>query len=176
MDLGATDHITKELEKLAVRDKYHGGDHVHATNGIGMEISHVGHSTLHHPPHKIHLRNILHVPSASKNLVSINRLTRDNNVFLEFHPDHFVMKEQVMRTPLLKGPCEGDLYPIKLFPSRSSSNKAALGAIKPSASVWHHRLRYPSTPIVQQILSQHKLLACSLRGYFSLLNFEEHLG
>ena len=93
MDSGATDHITGELEKLTVRNKYHGGDHVHAANGTGMEISNVGHSTLHSPSSKIHLRNVLHVPSASKNLVSVNRLTHDNNVFLEFHPDHFLIKE-----------------------------------------------------------------------------------
>jgi hypothetical protein len=92
MDLGATDHITSELGKLTVCDKYHGGDHIHAANGTSMEISHVGHSTLHSPFSKIHLRNVLHVPSASKNLVSINRHTRDNNVFLEFHPDHFLSR------------------------------------------------------------------------------------
>lgn len=49
MDSGATDHITSDLEKLTIRDKYHGGEHVHAANGSGMEISHVGHSTLHSP-------------------------------------------------------------------------------------------------------------------------------
>jgi hypothetical protein len=43
MDSGATDHITSDLEKLSLRDKYHGGEYVHAANGSGMEISHVGH-------------------------------------------------------------------------------------------------------------------------------------
>ena len=93
MDSDATDHITSDLEKLTVRDKYHSGEHVHAANGSGMEISHVGHSTLHSPSSKIHLRNILHVPHASKSLVSINRVTRDNNVFFEVHPYHFSIKE-----------------------------------------------------------------------------------
>jgi histone deacetylase 1/2 len=55
MDSRATDHITSELEKLTVCNQYHGGDHVHATNGTCMEISHVGHSTLHSPSSKIHL-------------------------------------------------------------------------------------------------------------------------
>lgn len=47
MDTGATDHVTDELEKLTVHDKYHGGDQVHAANGTGMEIANVGHSFLH---------------------------------------------------------------------------------------------------------------------------------
>jgi hypothetical protein len=66
MDIGAMDHITGELEKLAVHDKYHGGEQVRAANGIGMEIANVGHSYLHSP--NLHLKNILHVPLAHNNL------------------------------------------------------------------------------------------------------------
>jgi histone deacetylase 1/2 len=46
MDTGATDHITSELDKLTVRDKYHGGEQVHTASGSGMRISHVGHLAL----------------------------------------------------------------------------------------------------------------------------------
>jgi hypothetical protein len=49
MDSGAIDHITFDLEKLTIRDKYHGSEHVHAANGLGMEISHVGHIVLCNP-------------------------------------------------------------------------------------------------------------------------------
>jgi hypothetical protein len=89
MDTGATDHITGELDKLSVRDKYHGGDQVHTAMGLGMKITHIGHGTLHFPSHDIHLRNILHVPQASKSLLFVNKIARDNNAYLEFHPDHF---------------------------------------------------------------------------------------
>jgi hypothetical protein len=159
MDSGATDHITGELNKMTIRDKYHGGEQVHAANGSGMEISHVGHSTLQSPSHKIHLRNILHVPSANKSLVSINRLTRDNNVFVEFHPKHFLIKEQGTKQTLHRGKCEAGLYPIKLSSSESSLNKQALGVAKVSSALWHHRLGHPSTPVVQHILSHHSLPA-----------------
>jgi rubredoxin len=40
---GATDHITSELEKLDMRTKYNGNDHVHMTSGAGMNIAHIGH-------------------------------------------------------------------------------------------------------------------------------------
>jgi hypothetical protein len=66
MDASAADHITSELEKLTARDKYHGGDQVHAANGSGMEITHIGHSTLRSPSSNIHLKNVLRVPRASK--------------------------------------------------------------------------------------------------------------
>ena len=101
MDTGATDHITSDLEKLTVRDQYHGGDQVHTASGSGMKINHIGHSVLSSPSTKLHLRNILHVPQANKNLVSVNRFTCDNHVFLEFHPDRFLVKDQGTKNTLL---------------------------------------------------------------------------
>jgi hypothetical protein len=41
-DSGATDHITSELEKMTVRDKYGGQDQVHTASGAGMKISNIG--------------------------------------------------------------------------------------------------------------------------------------
>jgi hypothetical protein len=157
MDFDAMDHITSELEKLTVHDKYHGGDQIHAANGSGMEISYVGHSTLHSPIDKIHLRNILHVPTENKSLVSVNRITRDNNAFVEFHSHHFSIKDQATRRTLLRGRCEGGLYPLKSSSLRSSRNKQALSVVKPSVYLWHHWLGHASTSIVQHILSRHKL-------------------
>jgi hypothetical protein len=58
-----------------------------------MEIAHVGYSTLRSPTSHIQLKSILHVPKAKKKLLSVHRLTRDNGVFLEFHPNHFSVKE-----------------------------------------------------------------------------------
>jgi histone deacetylase 1/2 len=122
-----------------------------------MEISHVGHGTLHTPSTNFHLHKVLHVPSASKSLVSVNKFTRDNNIFLEFHPDHFAVKEQKTRKTLLTGPCEGGLYPVQSSLSTSSKNKEVHGVFKPSMSVWHHRLGHPAASVVSQVLSKHKL-------------------
>jgi hypothetical protein len=83
-DSGATDHITGDLDKLAIRDKY-GGDQVHKTNGSGMKIWHIRSTTLHTPSHDLVFKNVLHVPDANKNLVSIHHLALDNHVFLELH-------------------------------------------------------------------------------------------
>jgi hypothetical protein len=118
-DSDATDHITAELEKMMVRDKYHGSDHVHTTSGSGMAISNVGHSILHTPRKDLHLQNILHVPSASKSLVSVHRLTSDNDTFIEFHPNFFLIKDRVTRKTLHQGRCEGGLYPLR--PQRSGA-------------------------------------------------------
>ncbi|XP_071685432.1 uncharacterized protein [Lolium perenne] len=36
MDTGATDHLTNQLDKLTVKETYHGNDQVHAANGNGI--------------------------------------------------------------------------------------------------------------------------------------------
>lgn len=41
------------------------------------------------PVRKFHLRKILHVPSASKNLLSVHHIAIDNHVFLGFTPFSF---------------------------------------------------------------------------------------
>jgi hypothetical protein len=153
-DTGATDHIIGELEKLAVRDKYNGADQVHTANGAGMNIRHIGQSTIRTPDKDLELRNILHVPSTKKNLISVHRLASDNNVYLEFHPDFFLIKDRDTRSTLLRGACRRGMYPL---PSPPASSKQAYGVNKVPLDRWHHRLGHPSFRIVERVLRDYKL-------------------
>ncbi|KAK4421889.1 hypothetical protein Salat_2139500 [Sesamum alatum] len=112
-DTGATDHITSDLDRLALRERYHGGEQVQVGNGAGLQILHFGHSSINTVARPLALRNILHVPDISKHLLSIHKFSRDNDVFFEFHPWHFSIKDRKSRTSLLDGRCESGLYPIK---------------------------------------------------------------
>jgi hypothetical protein len=105
-DTRATDHITSNLDKLSVKDKYNGGDQVHTTLGACMNIMHIGHSNIRTHDHDIILKNILHVPQAQKNLVSVHRLTSDNDAFMKFHPWVFLIKDRASRKVLLSGRCK----------------------------------------------------------------------
>jgi hypothetical protein len=82
---------------LAIGDAYKGHDRVNTANGQGMSISHVGHSIIRNPSKNFQLRNVLHVPNASKNSLFVHRFTYDNHVFIEFHPFLFLIKDQVTR-------------------------------------------------------------------------------
>jgi histone deacetylase 1/2 len=155
IDTGATDHITSELSKLSTHEHYKGHDQVHNASGQGMAIKHIGHSVLHTPHNSIHLRNILHVPSASKNLLSAHKIALDNNAFVEFHPFFFLIKDQATKQIIFKGPCHGGLYP--LVPIATGSSKHAFVTLKPSSSTWHRRLGHPSSFVVQQILRRNNL-------------------
>jgi hypothetical protein len=120
-----------------------------------MNISHIRNSILRTQHNSLHLKNILHVPSASKNLLSVHRLTLDNDVFLEFHPFFFFIKDRVTRRILFKGPCYGGLYP--LVPVTSGASKHAFITIKPSSSTWHRRLGHPSSFVVHQVLRKNNI-------------------
>ena len=136
--------MTGELVKLTMRDRYQGGDQVHTASGAGMEIEQIGHSIVHAHNRNLHLNNVLYVQQARKSLVSVHKLASDNNVFLEFHPNFFFIKDREMKRVLLQGRCEGGLYPLKPFPQ----NKRMLASVKLSSSLWHNRLGHPSSSIV----------------------------
>ena len=90
MDTGATNHLTSEMGKLSTQEPYRGHDQVRTANGEGMHISHIGQaSLLTRRSTQLRLLNVLRVPSVSRSLLSVPKLTRDNNVLAEFHPFHF---------------------------------------------------------------------------------------
>jgi hypothetical protein len=102
VDFGATDHVMGELDKLVVKDTYNGGDQIYIVSGSGMHIKHVGHAIIGTPHRDLKLNHILHVPQSSKSLASIHKVTSDNNIFFELHPDFFFIKDQELRKTLLQ--------------------------------------------------------------------------
>ena len=80
LDSGATNHLTGELEKVTLKEKYHGKDQIHTASGAGMRIRHIGHSVFRTPRRKFHLRKILHVPSTDKNLLSVHRCDAPDSI------------------------------------------------------------------------------------------------
>ncbi|WVZ75222.1 hypothetical protein U9M48_023301, partial [Paspalum notatum var. saurae] len=151
MDSGATDHITSALDKLTSREPYTGDDQIHAANGKGMCISHIGKSILHSPNCNFSINNVLHVPSATKDLVSVHIFTSDNDVFLEFYPTFFCVKDLYTKNLLLRGSCCDGLYPLPQSPPQVHHT------VKPTTSRWHHRLGHPSPAIVDRLLRDNDL-------------------
>jgi histone deacetylase 1/2 len=93
-DTGATDHLTSQLDKLTTREDYRDRDQVRAANGSGMQIRHIGQSLLPTSnSNSLKLNDVLHVPSVTRNLLSVHRLTKDNNVFfLKFTLGIFLLR------------------------------------------------------------------------------------
>jgi hypothetical protein len=70
MDSGANDHLTNDLDRLSLHERYTDKDNVQVVNGSGLSISHIGHSLMPGSSRPLYLRNVLHVPSLSKHLLS----------------------------------------------------------------------------------------------------------
>lgn len=50
------------------------------------------------------LRSSLHVPTIAKNLLSVSKFTKDNNVLFESSADKFLVKCQETKKTLLENP------------------------------------------------------------------------
>jgi histone deacetylase 1/2 len=152
-DSGATHHITHDLEKLTTREPYHGTEHVQTANGVGMRIHNIGHAILPTPSSKqLALNHILHVPQARNNLLSMSKLSRDNNVFIELHPHDLFVKDRATKEPILRGCCRGGLYEIK-----APVIKQALSSVKVSHDLWHSHLGHPALQVIHHFLHSHDL-------------------
>jgi hypothetical protein len=104
VDSGATDHLTSQMNKLNAWETYQGTDKVHIANGAGMHMSHIGQASIPtHTSTQLPLANILHVPSLTHDLLSVHKLTLDNNIFCEFHPFDLFVKDRDTRDVLPRG-------------------------------------------------------------------------
>lgn len=56
------------------------------------------------------LKNILHTPSISKNLISISKLTSQNDITIEFDSTFFSVKDKKFKKVLLQGRLKDNLY------------------------------------------------------------------
>ena len=176
LDTGATNHITPDVNNLASKGDYKGKAKVIVGNGNSMNISHIGSNSFHasHIKHAFTLHDILHVPNASKNLLSISKFTRDNNIVLEFDSVCCLIKDKRTKQVLLKGSLIDGLYHLSIRPSSSSqsqfdslssSAKSSVNAfhstttsnpVVPSSltsRVWHCRLGHPSHKVLCKVLS-----------------------
>lgn len=56
------------------------------------------------------LKDLLHVPSITKNLLCVSKFALDNNVFFEFHSHSCFVKDQISKKVLLEGKLRNGLY------------------------------------------------------------------
>ena len=89
-DSGASHHVTNVSQNIQQATTFEGPDQITIGNGQGLNINALGVSSFHSPFNsKIPLtfKNLLFVPSITKNLLSVSQFCKDNSVFFEFHPN-----------------------------------------------------------------------------------------
>ena len=94
LDSGATHHLINNIDNLHHMEEYKGTDQLIIGNGQGLHIFHTGNAfpsyrassySFMQPIHTtIALKDMLFVPSITKKLLSISKLTSDNPLSVEF--------------------------------------------------------------------------------------------
>ncbi|KAD2394048.1 hypothetical protein E3N88_41025 [Mikania micrantha] len=146
MDSGATSHMTNTSGNLSSYDNKSIFRNIVVGNGAQIPIQGTGNQTLPKPYPPLHLTNVLHVPHLIKNLLSVRRLTTDNNITIEFDPYGFDVKDFRTRTPLLRCNSLGDLYPLTFPQKNHVTSPSVFAAI--TQDLWHHRLGHPGANIL----------------------------
>lgn len=164
-DTRATNHITHDLSTISMPFDYTGSEKVKVANGQTLDIDYSGNSILYSPSSKFFLKNILHTPHATHNLLSIHKFVNDNSCHLIFTPSACFVKDNLTGKILFQGHTEGGLYPIHLFSHKTSPSYLMITA---SPSLWHQRTGHPSAQILQQIISKNNL---PILGKFKDLSF-----
>ena len=163
-------------------------------NESSVSIANVGESVIN--PHsanlsrKLSLKNLLHVPRITKNLLSVSKFAKDNSVFFEFHHNFCFVKDLGTREIVLKGTLDKGLYhflvdhsPIKRSCSSKCSSSQEIPVVhslsmdnssSSSSSnhnpcldivLWHSRLGHPALDIVKLALNNCKIPFSSMKDH-----------
>ncbi|KAL3634075.1 hypothetical protein CASFOL_021129 [Castilleja foliolosa] len=164
-DSGASAHVTNDMNNLHSASEYGGSNRLQMGNGQGEHISHIGNTVLHSPQSDklFHLKDLLHVPGITKNLISVSKFALDNSVFFEFHHLFCVIKDQATQAILPKGMLKDGLYRFNLDHHGEVRNKEHYFQNKPCVftslvcgnldiSLWHKRLGHCSYDMVKRAL------------------------
>ncbi|PKU64810.1 Retrovirus-related Pol polyprotein from transposon TNT 1-94 [Dendrobium catenatum] len=163
LDSGASSHMTKSLDNLSIATPYNGSDSITIGDGSSVSIANQGNGLLPTPSRKINLSNILHSPFLNYNLLSISKLTKDNNLAIIFDPSGFRFKDLKTQQIILQGPCREGLYPIQH--SANLASNRALHSTTSSIPPWHDWLGHPNQNIIRSIALKNSHLKIDLHKF-----------
>ena len=121
------------MANMHVSNEFRGNDKLIIGDGKGLSITHVGNTNLTIQSSKIQsastciaLKDILLVPSITKSLISVSRLTTDNDLSVEFLGSVCFVKDILKGKILLLGIAEKGLYKLQLSSSPQSTYTSVL--------------------------------------------------
>ena len=126
IDSATSHNITSDLANLSIHSEYEGQDEVVLGDGTGLQIAHIGSTTLFSPSCSLMLKETLHVSLIHKNLIFVHKFTHDNNVTIEFHHFFYLVKDRMTGAVLMCGRCEDGVHPMALQSSSPQANQIRL--------------------------------------------------
>ncbi|KAJ4793324.1 polyprotein [Rhynchospora pubera] len=160
LDLGATHHVTNDINNLSAFYAYNGHDHLQIGDGSGLPIQNIGTTSLTLSSFTISLKDTLYVANFSRNLISLSKLLVDNpSLIVTFSNSFCIFKDPTTKRELLKIPSSNGLFYIHASPSHLIPPQALIG-VKTTANIWHDRFGHPSHEATLHLL-KHFSLPCT---------------
>lgn len=112
-------------------------------NGDTLGITHTGKAQIPtlNPKQSLILNNMLLVPHITKNLLSIYRLTCDNDVLVEFNGKHCYVKDKKVGETLLEGVTKNGLFQL-IHPTTPSFTTTKNRLPQPLSTRFPHVIRF----------------------------------
>ncbi|KAG8488797.1 hypothetical protein CXB51_016823 [Gossypium anomalum] len=149
----ATHHVCRDALALHEFTPYLGKASLLMGDGTATMISSIGNSVLPMQSKLLCLTNVFCVPNIRKNLLSVSQFGTNNDMFFEFYPTYFVVKDAMTWEILLTGHIRDGLYQFSSPVMTVQSSKAPVAAhigLQPWSkicnvfSLWHKCLGHPS--------------------------------
>ena len=149
IDSGASDHMAFNLDRMTNVQPAPPDLIIKLPTGATFNITHIGDITL---LNGLHLKRVLYVPQFRHNLLSIHKLSQDNNCVVNFHPAGCkIIDAQTHQTKAI-GTLQHGLYYMKDSPFSLSINYAAKTS-ESEYALWHNRLGHAPLAKLRYILS-----------------------
>lgn len=163
IDYGTSDHMTSTLSTLSNPMPTPLAPKINLPTGATASISHIGQV---HLPNGIVLKNVLCVPHFKHNLLSVQKLIREDDCEVQFYPKYCVILDSGTKKVKGVSKAQNGLYylintkvsqggatRILHAPQTHTSTCPAAGTQNNSTnfSLWHHRLGHASTTKLQYI-------------------------
>jgi histone deacetylase 1/2 len=145
-DSGASNHVTHQGGNLGDLNENNGKNSLLVGNGETLKILASGSTKLN----DVNLHNVLYVPEITKNLLSVSKLTADNNALVEFDENCCYVKDKVTGKALLKGRLKDGLY--QLSTNKEPSNNKDPCAYMSLKENWHRKLGHPNNKVLEKVL------------------------
>jgi hypothetical protein len=146
-DIGVNQHGTPDVANLTGSESYLSNDHLHIGDGKGFFISNIGHTKLYTPHRTFTLSNVLHVPHIQKPLLFVQKFCLDNNIYFEFHPFLFYIKDLNSKALLFSSQSKNGLYVLSESSSMSIPQAYWFPCVSAFVDLWHRQLGHPTSCI-----------------------------
>lgn len=158
LDTGATDHMICDIS-LFTSNVQSISTKINLPNGHSTVATHVGQINL--VPNLV-LNNALYVPCFQFNLISISKLTADNNCFVKFVDSSCILQDLTSHKMIGFAEVKDGLYHFSVPSVVSNINRNTLvnsSVSLPNSVLWHYRLGHVSfhkLPLLHGLSLQHQ--------------------